>query len=105
VAALGLRDEAVSDLAVFGAPESVREEMARGASCEYTVHPDNWSAVIAWLVVQTAMTPQGLRYADARAALGMDGREVTPDLFRRLQMMERAVLLAWAEKNQARDFS
>ena len=64
----------------------------------FAVWPENMPAVQTFLCVQTQWShsgmggPAGLDYARVKVALSLAGEEVTPELFRKLQLMEAGAL-------------
>jgi hypothetical protein len=99
-------DKAKDDAAVFGAtPESIAA--AHGpvdADCH--VWAENWPAWRAFLSVQTQWItgmsgPTGLDYGRVEAGLRMAGVQVTPELFDKLHILERAVLQALSTKEKS----
>jgi len=96
----GENDKAIDDASVLGAtPESIAA--LHGEKEEsFEIDPENWDAFTAFLSVATqwAMAshggPTGLDYQRVKAGLEMAGVDVTPELFGKLRVIERAALNA-----------
>lgn len=78
----------------MNAPEAIRRQ-AQARTDEFHVLEENWSAVMAWMTVQTQMTRTGFRYEGMEAGLRMANIELTPEIFSKLQVMESTVLETW----------
>ncbi|TVO70909.1 hypothetical protein FHP88_15760 [Sedimenticola selenatireducens] len=83
-----------ADLAAMNAPDEIRQKV-QVSSDDFYVLEENWTAVMAWLTVQTQMTRTGFRYEGMEAGLRMATIESTPEIFSKLQVMEGAVLAVW----------
>lgn len=96
-------DKAREDLASFGASQAEIEQALGPKSEGFEVWEENFEVVRAFSAVQTQWSqgfagPVGLDYTRVRDGLVLAGVEVTPDVFKGLQLMESVVLATLAKK-------
>lgn len=83
------------DCAAFG----ISLDAFGGPAEPFALLLENVEIVNAFLTVQSQMTQRGLRYEGVRAGLAMARIRCTAELFAGLQIMEAAVVEAWAERD------
>jgi len=95
------------ELRSLGLDEAARSRMLlqAGADEAYWVHPENWRALQVFLAIATqwrtcGSVVIGLDYAAARAGAEMLGLEASAEDWRRVQLIEHAVV---RELGKARD--